>query len=287
MKNLIYISVFCQQSYIKLLDLLLVSLSAFGKFDPDTTDILILTSPSFTEDIKKVSGQFPIKFFYLDINGIFEAACSRLHIFKYPQLSNYDKILYIDTDIIVANPINNILDLEIDDDKIYCTEEGTIYQEYYGGKFYANRTLDENTGAFSSGIIFFKNSENIKALFSDILNHIYEDTVVNRNPPACCLDQSYIVYNSVIQNKYNNQLLIPYFGGNPRISYVKPPKLVYRVPASTPEDPIYRPVPSDNLFSPKINPKEGAVLYHFLGSLGNAHAKFERMVAFLNALGPE
>jgi hypothetical protein len=287
MKNLIYISVFCQKSYIKLLELLLVSLSSFGNFDPSTTDILILTTPSFTEDIKKAAGKFSIKFFYLDINGIFEAACSRLQIFKYEQLSNYDKLLYIDTDIIVTNSINNILDLQIDDDKIYCTEEGTIYQEYYGGKFYANRTLDENTSAFSSGIIFFKNSPIIKSLFSDILNHIHEDTVVNQNPPACCLDQSYIVYNCVIQNKYDNKLLVPYFGGNPGVTYVKPPKLVYRVPASTPDNPIYRPVPTENVFCPKIKPKEGAVLYHFLGSLGNGNAKFERMVAFLNAFGPE
>jgi len=259
----------------------------FGEFDPSTTDILILTTPSFTDDIKKVTSSFPIKFFYRDINTIFEASCSRLQIFNYSQLSNYDKILYIDTDVIIANPINNILNLEIDDDKIYCTQEGTIYQEYYGGKFYTDRTLDENTPAFSAGILFFKNSPVIKALFSDILNHIHEDTVVNRNPPACCLDQSYIVYNSVTQNKYNNTLLLPYFGGNPRISYVKAPKLVYRLPSSSEEDPIYRPVKSEGVFSPKINPKEGAVLYHFLGSLGNGNAKYERMAAFLNALRPD
>lgn len=292
MKNLVYASVFCQQSYVKLLELLLTSLSMFGKFNPNTTDILIFTTPSMTEDIKKVSGQFPIKFFYLDINTIFEASCSRLQIFKYTQLSNYDKILYLDTDIIVANSINNVLDLEIDDDKIYCTEEGTIYQEYYGGKFYKNRDLDENTPAFSAGILFFKNSPVIKSLFSDILNHIYEDTVVNKNQPACCLDQSYIVYNSVTQKKYDNKLLLPYFGGNPGVTYTKCPKLVYRIPSSPADNPIYRPVPTDNIFFSTIacrsvTPEDGAVFFHFLGSLGNGGAKFERMAAFFNALRPD
>ena len=44
---------------------------------------------------------------------IFEPACSRLKIFDYSRINLYNKILYLDCDILVTNSINNILVLYI------------------------------------------------------------------------------------------------------------------------------------------------------------------------------
>jgi hypothetical protein len=124
--NLIYICVFHQQSYINLLDLLIKSISVKGNINKETTDILIITSPTFQPLIQKKieSIDLPIHYYILDLHTLFDAGCSRLNIFKYDNIHKYNTILYLDTDILLNSDINVLFNHEISSEKIYALEEG-------------------------------------------------------------------------------------------------------------------------------------------------------------------
>ena len=203
-RKLIYSCVFFNREYIKLLELLTISLSLYGSIDINT-DYLVICSPNFEEDIKKLflKCNIKVKIWKLDLNSNFEACCSRLKIFNYTEINLYDKILYLDCDILVTDKLNNILDLKIDN-KLYALKEGTTSIEAWGNSLFKNKI---DIAAFTSGIMLFTNSYEIRKLFKTINKHINDHLDKNLSIP-CCQDQPFIVYNAISSNLYNNELLI-------------------------------------------------------------------------------
>ena len=252
MKNLVYFCAFCNAGYGELLVLLLESLRSKGSFDANNTDLLLITSPNLVDGIvQKISSlNFSLNILTLDIYDILSAACARLLIFKTMNLENYDKLLYLDTDILINSSINKILDLPIDDDKLYVGAEMTLDSYYHGKQFYSDLPqVDLTQPAFSSSVLYFKNSPKIKELFDAIQQHIYQDVVVNKNAPPGCLDQPYIVYNAAIRNMYNPTLIDRYIAGIGGLDEVA---------------------------------EDRVVIYHFKGSLGDSHNKKQRMEKFIS-----
>jgi lipopolysaccharide biosynthesis glycosyltransferase len=227
--NLIYICVFHQQSYINLLKLLITSISTKANINNKTTNILIITSESFRLLIQKELEDFDLVLYYyiLDLESLFDAGCARLNIFKYTNIKNYDKILYLDTDILLNSDINVLFNLELSSKKIYALEEGNISHDYWGGQFFDFTKTNNNISGFTSGVLFFKNNICIQELFNSIQLHI-EDHVKSNKPIPTCLDQPFIVYNTISQNKYDNQLMILYVENNP--SYINSNKIIYHFP---------------------------------------------------------
>jgi hypothetical protein len=211
-KNLIYLCVFYNRDYIQLLELLIQSLYINSNIDNNNTDILIITSNDFYIEINEIIKKFElnVNYFLLEINNVFDAGCARLNIFDYEKINNYNKILYLDTDILINSNINNLFSLDTDSNKIYALEEGFIHHDFWGGQFFDFNNIDKNTKAFCSGILYFKNNVIIKTLFEDIKAHIQQYIYIDNNDIPRCLDQPFIVYNSIIQNKYDNKLLNNY-----------------------------------------------------------------------------
>jgi lipopolysaccharide biosynthesis glycosyltransferase len=254
-KNLIYLCVFYNRDYIKLLELFIQSLYKSSNIDNKNTDILIITSNDFYIEISQFINHFDlsVKYFFLELNSVFDAGCARLNIFDYEYINNYDKILYLDTDILINNNINNIFDLDTDSNKIYALEEGFIYHDFWGGQFFDLNNIDKNTTAFSSGILYFNNNITIKNLFEDIKVHIHQYIHIDKHDIPRCLDQPFIIYNSIIQNKYDNKLLIKYV------------KNILNVEESNVDDNI--------------------IVYHFPGDPGNKYSyKYNDMVFFNNKI---
>lgn len=185
--------------------LLLESIFIYGNLD-DNTNILVYTSTRFMNRIKR-SHLFcdKIKFEINDTYDNIDKACkARLDLFNLPFITNYNKILYLDTDILVKNNINKVFDI-CKEDILYVLEEGTINSntDNWGKSLFGNEVnnYDDKT-AFTSGILLFNNCEKIKDLF----NKINED-IVNRPYKFSCYDQPYIVYNAFKYNLYNNKIL--------------------------------------------------------------------------------
>ena len=203
--NCIFICVFNQEKYVDMFYLLLESLLIYGNLD-DNTKILVYTSTSFMNTITK-SHLFNEKITF-EINDIYDnidKACkSRLDVFTLPSIKKYNKILYLDTDVLIKDDINKVFDV-CKEDILYVLEEGEIdsRHDYWGKSLFGDEI--NNYGdktAFNSGILLFNHCEKIKDLFQKI-----KEDIVNRPYHFVCCDQPYIVYNAFKYNLYDNKIL--------------------------------------------------------------------------------
>ena len=203
--NCIFVCVFNQEKYVDMFFLLLESILIYGNLD-DNTNILVYTSTQFMNVIKR-SHLFcdKIKFEINDTYHNIDKACkARLDLFNLPSLVNYNKILYLDTDILVKDNINKVFNV-CEEDILYVLEEGDIISnyDYWGKPLFGNEITNyKDKSAFTSGILLFNNCEKIKDLF----NKIKED-IIKRPYNFSCFDQPYIIYNAFKYNLYNNKIL--------------------------------------------------------------------------------
>ena len=208
MKNLIFICVFLQDGYLQLLYLLLESIYIYGNLD-DNTKILIYTSTFFERKIRE-SGFYSDKILFQNHDGKINVdyACkSRLDLFDFPVVKEFDKVLYIDTDILVHGDLNKIFDLAVED-LLYAQETGTIEDpaDYFGLSLFGETTKNyEDKSAFNSGVLLFHNSEKMKELFNEIRTHME-----NEKRYFSCYDQPFIVYNAMKNKLSDNKKITPY-----------------------------------------------------------------------------
>ncbi len=201
--NCIFVSVFNQTKYVDMFFIMLESIFIYGNLD-EYTNILVYTSTPFMNMIKQ-SHLFneKIKFEINDTYNNIDKACkARLDLFNLDSVKNYNKILYLDTDILVKDDINKVFDV-CDEDMLYVLGEGRITHDWWGKTLFGDEINNyEDKTAFSSGILLFNNCEKMKDLF----NKINEDIV--KRPGYCAFyDQPYIVYNAFKYQLFNNNIL--------------------------------------------------------------------------------
>jgi len=245
-KNCIFSCIFHQS---KFLDLYFLLLESYFLSNPTSiTHFVIYTSTPFMEIIKQSRFFNPDTFVFItnDTLHTVDAVCkARLDIFDFPITQSYEKILYLDTDVLIKGDINIIFNI-CTDDTIYAIQEGSIDHEYdfWGSNLFVMRNdLDkyDNKTAFSSGVMVFKNCDKIRDLFQNIKQDILETNI-----QYCCCDQPYIVYNAFKYNLYNNTVLNSYAVNN-----------------------------DNNIYS-------GKIIHHFPGYVGIADHKLIKMNNFLN-----
>ena len=202
--NCIFVTVFNQSKYVDMFFLLLESIFTYGNLNENTT-ILVYTTTSFMNIIKQ-SNLFNNEKIAFEINDTcdnLDKSCkARLDLFKLNSVKKYDKILYLDTDILVKDNINIVFDV-CKEDILYVLEEGEIQdnRDYWGKTLFGNEINNyKDKTAFTSGILLFNNCEKIKDLFSKI----NEDIAIR---PHNFYDQPHIVYNAFKYNLFNNQIL--------------------------------------------------------------------------------
>jgi lipopolysaccharide biosynthesis glycosyltransferase len=211
--NCIFICVFNQEKYIELLYLLLESIDRYGKLD-NNIEILIYTSTQFMNIIKK--SRFFNEKIQFEINNTYntiELACkARLNLFNLNSVKRYQKILYLDTDILIKGDLKVIFNL-CKLDILYVLQEYSLKcnDHWYGGKTLFGDEIEKykDISAFTSGILLFNNCEKIKFLF----NEINKDMVL-RPFKFSCHDQPYIVYSAFKHNLFNNKILKNYAANN-------------------------------------------------------------------------
>jgi len=244
-KNLVYLGVFSNRDYIELLRIFLITVKLYSSLD--AIDFLIITSEDFIPEINTLSSLIgvPLLTMTLDLKRLAGAAFARLHIFEYEQIMSYEKVLYLDTDIIIQGDLMNVFKEPIED-KIYAMSEGTIEHEIHGGWWFDFSTIEKNTVALNSGILLFKSSESIKIIFENIIRHVTELKLSGDKMPNC-EDQAFINYHFIKDSKYDNKMIEKYG----LIYCIEPPP-----PPSAPTD---------------------IVICHFVWPIGNAMHKMGRM----------
>lgn len=111
--NCIYCCVFNQPICLDLLFLFLQSILVYGNLKDDTK-ILVYTSSSFMNVIKqnKFFNENIITFEINDTyNNVKKACNSRIDLFQFESINKFNKILYLDIDILVKNDIHKVFDL--------------------------------------------------------------------------------------------------------------------------------------------------------------------------------
>lgn len=207
-KNAIIICIFCNEEYIKLLGLLLHSIYLFGELKK--TDIIIYTSEKFKEQIIKTTSYKQLEtIIYFQTNNyttISDACKSRLDLFDFEISKNYEKFLYLDTDIIVKLPIETLFDNILTDNMLYALGEGSITEIWWGKKLFGNQIYNyDDKSAFSSGVLLFKNSRKIRELFENI-----KLSMINNYEAFDTFEQPYFVYNAKRYGLLNNTKLKDY-----------------------------------------------------------------------------
>jgi len=95
----------------------------------DNTKILVYTSTIFMNIIKK-SHLFNSEILDFEINDTYtdlNTACkSRLDLFTLDSITKYNKIIYLDIDILVKDDINKVFDV-CKKDLLYVLEKGEIH----------------------------------------------------------------------------------------------------------------------------------------------------------------
>uniref|UniRef100_A0A6C0EIF5 Nucleotide-diphospho-sugar transferase domain-containing protein n=1 Tax=viral metagenome TaxID=1070528 RepID=A0A6C0EIF5_9ZZZZ len=204
--NCIFCCVFNQEKYVDMFFLLLESIFTYGNLDYNM-NILIYTSTPFMNRIKQshLFNNEKMKFEINDTYNDIDKACkARLDLFNLPSVKNYNKILYLDTDVLVKDDINKVFKV-CKEDLLYVLEEGEIdnINDFWGKTLFGDEINKyEDKSAFTSGILLFNNCEKI----NDLFNKINED-ITNRPRRFACFDQPYIVYNAFKYNLYNNKIL--------------------------------------------------------------------------------
>ena len=234
--KLIYSCVFHNEGYLDLIDLLLKSYSQFGNV-ADKADYLIICSPKFKDAIQRFFNKLNIKGKIWVLNPVnkFEACYYRLKIFDYPDIDQYDKILYLDTDLIICNDLNTILDIDLKEVLYsYADDDKTISDWGHGNIIFEELNIDFNPKqkAFSTAVLYFLNCKRIKKLFNDVIKNIHaicpnsEYTLsgsYDQAGKACpngehhiegSYDQDFIIFQCVIDELYDINTINKYCQNN-------------------------------------------------------------------------
>jgi len=245
-KHLVYFCVFHNELYIDLLNILMKTIKMYSKYD--TIDFLVMTSPDFGPLVDTISNklQISIQKKYFDFNTMHQAACARLHIHEYENIDLYEKILYLDTDIIIQNDLTTLFSTELEN-KVYAVSEDKISSEWFGSWFFDFNKIDKNTPGLNSGILLFNNTLVIKELFDAIKSHIKQMKDDNLRLPCLC-DQPFISYHCISKNLYSYDLMSIYA------------KLI--------------------TYPPVVNEPSDIIMCHFIWPIGNAQHKKDRMMFY-------
>jgi len=155
---------------------------------------------------KKLEIPLLIKLF--DFQTEHQAGCARLHIFEYERIDEYSKILYLDTDIIIQGDLMKLFD-SLEDDVLYAKSEYDIYGAGHGGLFFDFTKYDKTIQSLNSGVLLFKNSSSIKAIFHTINTHIANLKQTNTVWPAC-MDQPFISFHFIKNSMCNLEAISDY-----------------------------------------------------------------------------
>ena len=245
--NCIFVCVFAQEKYLDLFYLLLESILLFGNLK--NTHLLVYTTTAFMLQILR-SPLFR-DFIQFEINDAYDTidkACrSRLDLFDLA-IHKYDKILYLDTDILVKRDLTPVFDV-CKDEVLYVLEEGTIDSDtdFWGKTLFGNELQNyTDKSAFTSGILLFNRCQKIKELF-----RVIKEDMESRTYSTYFYDQPYIVYHAFKTGLYENKILKTMVVNN-----------------------------DDHLESDKV-------IHHFPGTPGLYMHKLERMKTFLKGLRSE
>lgn len=215
MKNLIYFTVGCDPEYIQLTRLCLETIARHNSLE--NIDILIMCDEEYAPYVRATIPYF-VKISITEPNSnAMITSMRKTEIFQYPFINEYDKILYLDSDIVVLGDITPLFKEYLEDDILYVkSEKGELDTLFHGLQHYTDEDLArfkvQGQFGFSAGHFLFKNSPTMKKHFRNIQN------LITDWKGAYFYEQSFMNHYFMLNRKYNDTLLkdvIEFFDSKP------------------------------------------------------------------------
>jgi lipopolysaccharide biosynthesis glycosyltransferase len=210
-KFLVYTCCFYQQTYVDIVSHLINSFENSGS----RADFLVYTTTEYKYLIQKKCPNANILFFeksfYKTMN---QARIAKMDIFDYPNVDQYDKILYVDADSLFLKPPEEIFN-QIVDDNVYAMGEGNLMNEgeYWGRSLFLKESADYKDGeGIASSVLAFKNLQQIKKQFIKIKQSFYLDMYQNK---LLFYDQPFLNFHFLHNNMCNKEMLKAFVKSRP------------------------------------------------------------------------
>jgi hypothetical protein len=242
---LLYTACFHQKQYV---DIVVNMLKSFYDVNPNANiDFMVYTNTDYRAQIESQMGGRPVKFFEKNfVKTMNQSRISKVDIFDYPEIAQYEKIVYIDADTIFLRDPTPLFEAIVED-VVYASGEGNVlYEGNYWGRslFLKNDPNCADQEGISVSCLGFKNLPEIKKMFSKIKQAFYLDMYQNK---LLFYDQPFFnvfLINNQMVNKNDYKSLIQ-----------------------------SRPTPEDAA-------KRGLVAVHFAGCPGHAQIKLDLFAEF-------
>lgn len=213
--NLVYSCVFVSKKYIEIFKNLVTS---FSENKNENTCYLVITQKEFYNEIDNICIRLNINYdiwiipvsndYYIEdklIESIYDACSSRYLIYNYKHIHKYNKILYLDCDILCFNDINNVFNIEIENNKFYYMSEPANRRTHFDILTDDEYDKCDKTKAFSTAVIYFLNTEENKRNMISINEYINNYRTQNVIPT--CFDQPIVIKYCIEHDIMNNTQL--------------------------------------------------------------------------------
>ena len=148
MRNLIYTVVGGKEQYADVFYYFADSIERV--IDPKTTDFLVITDENFKQFMEKKFGKKFNNIKYMIVceeTDVMQISIRKSFIFDYDFILNYNKVLYLDSDIIVTRPLETIFGLISEKEKLTVYHEADYYSHhnwnYYGFENYTEEEIKQ------------------------------------------------------------------------------------------------------------------------------------------------
>lgn len=245
MKDLVYYTIGFSASYIRLIKLSIDTLRTSGWMG----DVAIICDHSLVDQCKDAIGSDVIYLPVADSGTPERASMNKLRIFDFPEVAAYDRIMFLDGDIVVHTDVHTLFDGITRDDVLYVFTESTEHSHhmsiYWSLDAYTPEEFRylENSSihVFNAGTFAFMLSQQMKTHFRNILDMI-------------STYQGRFFYEQSFMNVYFNKIN-------------KTDRTVFTSERYT--------------FSHGESDQTGKIV-HFAGSPGNGVTKYDEMMLYIN-----
>lgn len=224
MKTLIYYVIGCEKDYSKLLEYSLYTLQASGYCG----DIMVMCDEDYLPFIKHL----PITHFHITKKNTtpMESSMKKIEIFDFEHIHKYDKVLFLDCDIVITNNTNYIFDIITRNDVLYVVRNCNTIKNYKEGNSYGctDDPYDEETlKMFAEKGIYGFNAGQFGFCVSDKMRHHFKEVykaLKRFNPVIHFYEQSFInnYFNRILAIDYSLEKFVCLNG----VSYNKPSVIV-------------------------------------------------------------
>jgi len=209
-KNLLYYTVY-GDGYVQLLN---KSLESIKEKTPNIDFDVLLIIDEVTKvsvDSLDIISEFNVHYHLINkpIDGI-EASMNKMKIYDFKLINNYNKILFLDCDIITVKDLNIIFDDITNDDVFYSVSNkevfiGSYNTHYHGLKFNTDEIVSlatkQSNMPFNAGQYAFSNTNRMREHFKNI------NWFISVWPSSYFFEQSfvnvYFVYANILDGSLN------------------------------------------------------------------------------------